>query len=414
MTTLKAQIQSALQALYERPWVVGVSGGMDSMVLYDGLKKTFPLKQLHIVHVNHQISEQASQWEAFVQTQANNHQDIFYGHKVQCTPPSEVIARERRYEVFDRLLETLPESVLILAHHQDDQTETILWRFLRGSPLQGLLGMRPSIVYHQTFLLVRPLLAISKHTILEYAQTHQIAYCQDPSNNDPSYTRNNLRLNVLPVLPQPTAILKTHQMLSYNHHTLEAFLWPWIESPTHIDYKNYPHKTLESLWSLISFWIAKWQIPHPSSGALRDFCAQILKRNRARLELRPTWVLCYENGVIEKRAAMYFQSLPTEEAITIEANGTIQGTWGSFQWALKTPRSTSWILTIRKLKAKERVCLNGRNVSAEALWKSRDVPGWKRPFYPAFIDNEGRCLAYGHSENGIHLSTLEPFQSIAQ
>ena len=109
----------------------------------------------------------------------------------------EAAARDARYAAFGRHL--AEGESLVLAHHQDDQAETVLLRLLRGSGSDGLAAMRGERRFAGGFLL-RPLLGLPRAQLLDYARAHGLAWCEDPSNQDPGADRNFLRLRVMPLL----------------------------------------------------------------------------------------------------------------------------------------------------------------------------------------------------------------------
>jgi tRNA(Ile)-lysidine synthase len=119
-------------------------------------------------------------------------------------PNSEEEARDARYAFLLEALRERGPGLLLTGHHADDQAETVLFRILRGTGLRGLAGIprfRPPG-------LLRPLLPFSRASLESYAETHGIRYRDDPSNQDRSFARNQIRLGVLPGLekgPAPRA-----------------------------------------------------------------------------------------------------------------------------------------------------------------------------------------------------------------
>ena len=111
----------------------------------------------------------------------------------------ETVGRCERYKWFNELAEREHYDYIVTAHHKDDQGETILAHILRGSGIKGITGM--SVISHDyTVPIVRPLLAVTKDEILEYARLQNIEYCVDASNKDVKYNRNRIRHEVIPTL----------------------------------------------------------------------------------------------------------------------------------------------------------------------------------------------------------------------
>lgn len=177
-----------------------VSGGADSMVMLTLLEEAGA--RVSVLHVDHSIRGEASQRDgAFVKEYCEKRGLPFLYRKVDALGYAkehgisvELAARELRYAFFEELLAAGAVDAVALAHHLDDQAETVLMRFLRGSGVRGLRG----IIDRKGYL--HPLLGYPKGDILAYANEHNIAYIQDATNADNGYTRNFLRNEALPLL----------------------------------------------------------------------------------------------------------------------------------------------------------------------------------------------------------------------
>ncbi|PTN11894.1 tRNA lysidine(34) synthetase TilS [Nitrosomonas aestuarii] len=206
---------------------VGLSGGLDSVVLLDILvtlsqQVSF---ELSAIHVNHGISSHAAQWSHFCCHLCYSHGvpvSVSYVniHK-EAGVSLEAAAREERYHIFNRLR----ADYLVLAQHQDDQAETLLLQLLRGAGVKGLSAM--PIVRKQSSdaapPILRPLLNVSRGSIEAYARQHQLNWIHDESNDSTDFNRNFLRHAILPVLSRryPNYV-KTLQRTS--QHMAEASL----------------------------------------------------------------------------------------------------------------------------------------------------------------------------------------------
>jgi tRNA(Ile)-lysidine synthase len=191
--------------------LAAVSGGADSVVLLDllvNLKQTAGF-ELAAAHLNHQIRKDTAERDAdFVEKLAAKYVLPFH-LAIKNVPllaeqsglSLEDAGRQARYEFFFQEAALHGYNTLALAHHADDQTETILFRLLRGAAARGLSGMAEQRT-EQGLRIVRPLLSSSKQDILTYAQEHKLAFQEDETNQDTAYTRNKLRLEVLPLLKE--------------------------------------------------------------------------------------------------------------------------------------------------------------------------------------------------------------------
>jgi tRNA(Ile)-lysidine synthase len=179
--------------------LLAFSGGVDSCVLLHALvqaKKTLDVN-LQVMHVHHGLSPNADAWADFCANTCAGYQVPFACVKVQVEKGAglglEAAAREARYQA----LLAANADVILLAHHQDDQAETLLLQLLRGAGLKGLSAMASQDAQRS---LLRPLLDISRLEIEAYAQAAQLTWIEDESNLDTQYDRNYCRHEVMPVL----------------------------------------------------------------------------------------------------------------------------------------------------------------------------------------------------------------------
>lgn len=201
--------------------VIGVSGGADSMCLLlvlDELRKTHDLA-LHVVHVHHGIrGAEADRDAAFVE-------EACRGMKIPCKIvriPVPELAKERgigleeagrdaRRRCFLEEALRVGANKICVAHHRDDQAETVLFRALRGTGIRGLAGMAPlSRPFAEPVAVVRPLLCVGRSEILNFLRAAGQSWCEDSTNGTDDYTRNFLRNQVFPLLRQVNPQAELH------------------------------------------------------------------------------------------------------------------------------------------------------------------------------------------------------------
>lgn len=181
--------------------IVGLSGGADSVVLLSMLCN-LGYKCL-AAHCNfHLRGEESQRDEQFSAGFAASLNLPFFKRDFDTRRIAgergisiEMAARELRYEWFDDLQKTQEADAIAVAHHQDDNMETLLLNLIRGTGIKGLTGIRP-----RSGCIVRPLLCISKKEILQYAEAENLSYVTDSSNEQDEFTRNKIRLQVIPLL----------------------------------------------------------------------------------------------------------------------------------------------------------------------------------------------------------------------
>jgi tRNA(Ile)-lysidine synthase len=181
---------------------LGYSGGLDSHVLLHALAKLLGTESITAVHINHQLSGNANAWQQHCQSCCDALGVSMVTETVTVENSGqgwEQAAREARYSVFEELL--MPSDLMLLAHHADDQVETVLYRLLRGSGPKGLAGMPQARSLGEGELL-RPLLSYTRAELEEYANAEGLSWIEDESNEDLSFDRNFLRKKVVPVIAE--------------------------------------------------------------------------------------------------------------------------------------------------------------------------------------------------------------------
>jgi len=184
--------------------VAAVSGGADSVCLLHLLvsfRRLFDL-EIQTVHVHHGLrGEEADRDAQFVRELSKEWEVpclVVYRDAAAYAREKglsvEEAGREIRYKVFHEACGQADSTRIAVAHHQEDQAETILHNLFRGSGLKGLGGMAPV-----RGNIIRPLLCIGRREIMDYLKEHGISYCQDSTNDSMDYTRNKLRHKVIPM-----------------------------------------------------------------------------------------------------------------------------------------------------------------------------------------------------------------------
>jgi tRNA(Ile)-lysidine synthase len=182
-------------------WAVGVSGGADSVALLELLRHRSDLR-LHVVHLDHETrgGESAADAEFVRELASRSGLACTIARRREIEPalaerlPANRSARFRavRLELFRRVIAEQVLAGVILAHHADDQAETVMQRLLRGSGPAGLVGMRPCTRVGGVTIL-RPLLAVRRRDLRELLRARGIGWRDDASNASPIQQRNRVR-----------------------------------------------------------------------------------------------------------------------------------------------------------------------------------------------------------------------------
>lgn len=245
--------------------LAGVSGGVDSMVLaalLRRLQKELSF-ELALAHVNYGLrGDESDAQEKLVKDFAAANGLPCYVSKAalgkaaaknfQSAPNFQSAAREFRYHYFLEVAQAAGAGKIAVAHHQDDQVETILAHLLRGASVRGLGGMRASREL-KNLVLIRPLLEFSKIDLEKYAAAHGISFIEDSSNASPKYWRNRLRQELLPVVQslRPKAFEKivafAHDMQGLENYLKEE-AQNWLQ--------NFAKKNAHGWWLPRPRWLA--------------------------------------------------------------------------------------------------------------------------------------------------------------
>ncbi|MFN0164543.1 MAG: tRNA lysidine(34) synthetase TilS [Burkholderiales bacterium] len=207
--TIRAALKAGLADLCTRSGrnldiAVGYSGGLDSTVLLDALARLAPRAewQLRAVHVNHGLSPHACDWQAHCANACAKRGIPFFNSTITVSrAPRTSLEEEARRERY-RVLNGSGADVVALAHHANDQAETILLQLLRGAGPHGISAMPRLRVEAGKPWTWRPLLELPRTVLETYAHSAGLAWIEDQSNADLDLRRNFVRHRVLPLLAQ--------------------------------------------------------------------------------------------------------------------------------------------------------------------------------------------------------------------
>ena len=367
---------------------VALSGGVDSTVLLHAVA-TGPARPraLRALHVNHGLQAEAGAWERHCRAFAA---DLGVPLRVLRgpVPPGnlEAGARRARYGAWARALAA--DEVLLLAHHANDQAETVVWQLATGRAPVGMPRERPLGAGR----LLRPLLCVRRETIAEYASRHGLAWVEDRTNADTAFDRNYVRHEILP--------------------RLEA---------------RYPG-AVTAIAATAGVWsVAAPAVPLPVAGldgpklrqwlgaAASERCIdEILRQAGARPGATPAVTLPDGRSVRRHKGCLHVvapaaAAAPSDGAVAVRAGCTAALAHGMIEWR-RAPRGLSEhaCCTVGYRSGGERLRPDGRGVSKElkALFQEAGVPPWRRSGWPllhgvtGIVAVPGIALAEGQAVEG--------------
>ncbi len=346
--------------------VVGVSGGADSLGLLHALHTLAPefAWQLRVAHLDHQLRGEEAQADA------NFVRDIAQRWGLPCTIASrdvkgfardhqlslEEAARQVRYGFLREVALAQHSGIIAVAHNADDQAESVLMHFLRGSGLSGLRGMLPKMHLEEyriqqtevgsqssesKIYLVRPLLETPRAAIEAYCQQHDLQPRLDSTNADTTYFRNRLRHELLPLLetynPNIRSILRrTADVIAAEHEVLQA----------HMNYA-WGMTIVEETETAVKFDLPLWR--EQPLGVRRALLRQAIH------QLRPP--LRDIDFVHVEAAIEILQRATTGDQVTLPQNLFLEVSYNSFtiaprdeltlpDWPLLPERSTPLVINV--------------------------------------------------------------------
>lgn len=275
---------------------IALSGGVDSQVLLfllHQLRAAVPV-DVRAIHVNHGLSPHAAQWATHCRQSCEALQIAYHEHHLQLDLQTgdslEDLARKQRYAIFSRYIDS--QSLLLTAHHQDDQAETVLLQLCRGAGPKGLSAMPRIKTFAQGFQ-VRPLLGFSRAALLSFAQEHQLRWVEDESNNNTIFTRNFIRHDVLPVLqsrwPAIAAVMSrsaahcAENQLLLDEFAQEIFQQSQGSRPHTLSVQKLLALSSPKQKMLLRYWIHSEKFPLPDSKKLQSIQQTVLTAAPDRL-----------------------------------------------------------------------------------------------------------------------------------
>jgi tRNA(Ile)-lysidine synthase len=396
-----------------RRYLIAFSGGADSMALLHAMVqlRTRLGANLKAVHLDHGLQPDSAQWAEWCARRCETLQLDHVCHRLALHPVRgeslEATARHARYAALASLMAA--GDILLTAHQQNDQAETLLLRLVRGGGLAGLAAM-PFCRDFEPGLLARPLLSLSREQIIAYLQVQQLDWLDDPSNARLDFDRNFLRHRLMPLLAQRWPAIHTtlsrtaghcreaDDLLSGQFREELARLCPQADR---LDLSAFATRSLAQRHGLMRAWLAQLQAPVPNARQLERLCVELPGAARDR-NPRVVWA-----GVEVRRYRQWLYFMPCLPAhdkqavivwpdpcslelpgngclhLTDDPDGIPAGSWQGGRVEVRYRQGGEYC--------------HGRHKSLKKLLQEWSVPPWLRDRLPlVYVDDQLLAVAgYG-------------------
>jgi tRNA(Ile)-lysidine synthase len=387
---------------------------------------------LFVFHVHHGLSAHAGAWQRHVQDSSAALGLRFDVRQVQVDGAgsgTEAAARKLRYRALGEMCRAHGATLLLTAHHLDDQAETVLLQLLRGSGPAGLSGMdaanaAPELLGNPDLVMARPLLPLSRAELEAHALANGLAWVEDESNGDTRYARNALRHQVMPALAQAFPGFQQRFARSAAHAQSAQRLLNELAAQDlaatlvdgAIDVARLRAMSLDRVYNLLRHWFAQQNLAMPSTAWLTELVAQLiearhdaqllvthpachLRRHRDRLYVTPKLAILSgmrdpdDEGVLEKEGESF--RWQGEAQLAFPAYGGVL----HFELAADGPgfdpawlRERALVIDFRKGGERLKLAANRPTRPLKAHYQAADIPAWERVRLP--VVSSGRDLLF--------------------
>lgn len=412
---------------------IACSGGLDSMVLLQ-LASRWCREHGHtllVFHVHHGLSTNADAWQRHVEASAAalgvraDHRRVVVDRGGSGT---EAAARKLRYRALGDLCREHRATVLLTAHHLDDQAETVLLQLLRGSGPAGLSGMdaansAPGLLGNPDLLMARPLLPLSRAELAAYAHDAGLDWVEDESNSDTRYARNALRQRVMPALAQAFPGFQQRFARSAAHaQSAQRLLAELAEGDLAellvdgaIDVGRLRTMSLDRVYNLLRHWFATQGLAMPSTAWLSEMVAQLIearhdaqllvthpachiRRHRDRLYITPRLADLAgmrdpdDAGIIDKPGQSFRWQGETQLAFpdyggVLHVEPAAGGVGVDPAWL----RAQALVIDFRKGGERLKLAPNRPTRGLKAHYQAAGIPAWERARLP-IVSSAGELL----------------------
>lgn len=417
VSKLASLVEDRANRHLERGIAIAFSGGLDSTVLLHMVHRFCVDRQIpcFAFHVHHGLSPNADAWARHCSIECERLGLTFETDYVQVKRLGEGVeaaARKARYAALGQLCSKHHVSLLLTAHHIDDQAETLLMQLLRGSGPRGLSGMdesnlAPDLLQNPTLVMARPLLHESRNQLKKYCELHALSYVSDESNDDLRYMRNAIRHLLMPQLEQLSPQFSQRLARSASHiraanRMLDELAHSDLQTAQidgGLDIRILSQLSTDRIDNLLRYWLSTAQVQMPSSAKLSEMRKQLFgAREDARVQIHHVdFVLSRYDGKIHLIRSMRLEEPEPstqvvwngESEIEIPAlNGSLLFIESEVGIDRQRLMGKSLLIKNRVSGLRLRLAQNRPSRDLKSHFQSFRIPFWRRSQLPfVFLDD---------------------------
>lgn len=394
-------------------YVVGVSGGVDSMSLLDFLYVHD--YRIVVCHVNYHYRHDSDEDQRLVEAYCHEREITLHIKEIDASVKHDgnfqMLAREQRYHFYQEIGKQYHTNKVILAHHKDDVIETILMQLNRNNK-EGFLGIQ-EISEVLSMTIYRPLLSTSKHSLYGYCHEHQVPFHEDYTNFEKDFTRDYIRNVVLPEYSND----KKEELLqiAHEHNTRylqkEAMMQRYYDEYLNEGCIHYQQFNEEQLNRMLYFMLKQHIYPPYISKSLLTEIKKELQSKKPNIELslpvNSLFIKEYDNMYVlnHKQDAGYCLKFPRlvydkHEHFYLSSTGHInEGI---------CVKESDFPITIRTFQPSDVIVTSGGTKKVSRLFIDRKIPRLQRKTWPIVERNDGTIILIPHIAKNIGYLYTKP------
>ena len=413
LRVLKETFKKTLHKTKKDNFLLAISGGIDSMLL---LKIATLIKNdlkfnFRAIHINHNYAPNAGQMERHCSNECSKYGVNLTVKNIKLSTDKNIEdqLRNKRYQSFFN--DMSDDEVLVLAHHENDQFETFLYRLFRGASPKGLSSIK-EISKRNNKIICRPFLQVSKRIIIDISNNLKLKFIDDQTNNELTHDRNYIRNKVVPLIT--TRWENVHKVMNHNIELQKNYSL-LVDDYCNTIYTSIIKKNRLSIKKLLDFpkylystFLKYWINKEASYNLSKNETYSLLSIVENENNDYPTCILKNKISIVRYNDYLHIVENKTYEAVNNKRwymKSDIK--FGSFQIKLKKLKeegvydnlSLKVPITLKKVTGHEKIMLNNtHHQDLKKIFQNKSIPIWERDRFILFYSKNELLLAYSDKE----------------